>query len=136
MTLEELRATSLDTLLRFGADGRVIPDASGLNRYGTSTQVRTAIPFGSCTASSPSARARRAADGVHTRLAACSTEAELTALAETLYREMREQLQYLLMLDRVPGTEVIFTPSGTDAELVLSHLALGDGTEGLVNIVV
>ena len=49
---------------------------------------------------------------------------------------MREQLQYLLMLDRVPGTEIIFAPSGTDAELIIAHLGLRDGPNDLLNIVV
>ena len=45
---------SLESLLVSGGDDRMrVHPRTGLNKYGTAPRIRDAVPFGSCTASSP-----------------------------------------------------------------------------------
>lgn len=128
------RAT-LDELLLAGADARIELDDSGLNKYGSAPRHREAVPFGSCTASSPSPLALAAARRAHAELRDAAARGQLDAYVEARFREQRVALARWLHADRVPGAEVVLTPSGTDAELLASTLALADATRPLCNII-
>ena len=122
---------SLKHLLTVGSDSRIVIADGGLNRYGCTTEVRDAIPFGSCTCSSPSTRGiQRAGDLLDRLRRSSSAEAE----AESVYQEHRSRLRSLLTLpDQV---EIAFAPSGTDAELLVLALARMLRPQRIVNIVV
>ncbi|MCA9717855.1 MAG: hypothetical protein KC468_24500, partial [Myxococcales bacterium] len=127
---------TLATLLLAGADTRIELDAcSGLNRYGSAPHPRAAIPFGSCTASSPSTLALAAARRTHARLRDAAARGALDRVVDETLRAQRVAIARWLHADRVPGVDVAITPSGTDAELLASALALGDGARPLCNII-
>lgn len=98
------------------ADARTARDANGLDGYGCSSVARpTVLALGSCTASSPTARALQGALEDCARLDSKGIE----AFAE----QTRERLLEAWGIRKV-GLEcdVLFTPSGTDAELMIRWL--------------
>lgn len=118
-----------------GGDTRtVLNPETGLNKYGCSPEPREALALGSCTSSSPSVRAYAAAEAALERLRSAEATGDATAPA-AMVEEIRERLLRLLHCDAVPGLEVALTPSGTDAEMLVTALALGDGSAPLRNIV-
>ncbi len=134
--LRELFA-SLDQLLTCGGDARLALDpATGRNAYGCSPSPTAAIPsFASCTASTISQRGYDAADSARTALMASAILHGLIACFEGRVEAMRDELRALLGLGGT-GTEVVFSASGTDAQLqalALSRVMLGDE---LVSVVV
>jgi len=126
----------LASLLTRGGDERLrIDPATGLNVYGCAPHPRTGtIEFCSSTASSISetafARIGQARDALVRDMAARGAE---TAFEQQVER-MRRSL--LLMLGLVgSGTDVVFSPSGTDSQLhalFLAKLALGGPVTSIV----
>lgn len=129
---------SLESLLVSGGDDRMTVSArTGLNKYGCAPRIRDAVPFGSCTASSPILLGLEGARVYLERLrlaARSGGEPAVDQEAETLLEETRQRLLAELELD---GTdiEVVFSPSGTDAEYVALALARGGTTQAITNIV-
>src|SRR5512140_1544159 len=117
----------LSTLLVAGGDERLRLDpATGLNSYGrTLFPVKGAIELGSCTISSISPLALDAAERAYRRLARAHAAGGLAAAAADACEAHRADLLTLLEIDEAPGVQPVFTPSGTDAELVPLVLAAG-----------
>lgn len=133
----ELLARSLPATLLAGGDERLaLCRETGRNQYGCSPQPVAALALGSCTASSISPRAYAAAGRVYDELKAQA--GDLTGLWDLVHQrflELRERLSAVMRFDRVEGTRVVLTPSGTDAEYLAAVLARGP-TARLLNIVV
>lgn len=129
---------SLESLLVSGGDDRMTVSArSGLNKYGCAPRIRDAVPFGSCTASSPILLGLEGARAYLDRLrlaARTGGEAAVDREAETLLEETRRRLLTELELEGT-DVEVAFSPSGTDAEYLALALARGGTTEAITNIV-
>ncbi len=122
-------ARPTDELLTLGGDDRQVVDwDTGVNSYGIAprpTPWRAA--FGSCTASSPTFRAFDAARRLRLALIHAALDDRLDEAIAAEAREMRSTLLAALGIAAEPGTEVVFTPSGTDAEVVALAVALAAG---------
>ena len=122
---------TLPNLLIAGSDQRAAPlPPHHLNKYGCSTSPRDALPLGSCTASSTSPRGYAAAERALEALRRGETE------PRDLVDDIRQRLAAALDLQQVPGVEIALTPSGTDAEMLLTLIALGDRSSPVTNILV
>jgi hypothetical protein len=132
-----LRAT-LEDLLVSGGDNRMeLDEATGLNKYGTAPRVRSAVAFGSCTASSPIDVGLDAARAGLSRLrevAQDGGEAAVDQAAAEMLEQAKRDLARELMLESAE-TELLFCPSGTDAELLALALVRGPDDGPVVNIV-
>lgn len=122
-----------------GGDGRLdLEPDTGLNKYGCAPKPREALPLGSCTASSPSKLGYRAAEELCEHLEAVGRDEGADAVRREVSAglfQIRERLTNALGIDPSTQTGVVLTPSGTDAEMLASYLALGD-RQSLRNIVV
>jgi hypothetical protein len=114
----------IHTLLASGGDERCTVDpSSGRNRYGCAPRPEPEVAaWSSCTASTPSPRAYQAASDLLER---CSSEGE----------ELRAALLELVGLSS-DEVDVVFMPSGTDAELIPLALLLAEGSTPVANILV
>ena len=125
-------------LLTSGGDPRLLVEpATGLNAYGCSPRPRPeAITFASCTASSISEGAYAAAEacrqGLRRDLAAGRFPDSFASEAESV----RARLARLAGAELCPGSAIILTPSGTDAELLATALARRDPARALVSVLV
>ena len=108
---------------------------TGLNKYGCAPRSRDVLAVGSCTASSPTPRALAVVEEARARLQSALERGELMACAHAMMAEIRARLARALDIEDMEGTEVILTPSGTDAEMLATWLALGDGARPLYNLV-
>ena len=124
-------ALPLQEALASGGDSRFVIRADGLNKYGTAALPRMAVPFGSCTSSSPSLRGFRAAARMQNVLCRASDSA---ATAEDACQAIRRRLRQLLRIK--PGVDIALAPSGTDTELIAVALAAGQTDRRIINIVV
>jgi selenocysteine lyase/cysteine desulfurase len=129
---------SLSSLLIAGGDERLHLDpATGLNRYGCAPFPREgAVELGSCTISSISSLALEATEQAFQRLARAHARGALAPAADDAYEGLRADLLAAFGLDDLPGVQAVFTPSGTDAELVPLVLAAGRARGRICNIVV
>lgn len=113
----------LDLLTR-GGDSRIICDpVSGLNKYGCPTvpDPRT-LAYGSATASTISYNGFIAAEQLRVKLEqAINNESQLVIYAREMER-LRGELSGLLALQEVPGTDIIFSASGTDVHALAVQL--------------
>lgn len=129
---------SLEVLLVSGGDDRMTVSArTGLNKYGCAPRIRDAVPFGSCTASSPIQLGLEGARVYLDRLrlaARSGGEEAVDREAEALLEETRHRLLAELELSE-SDIEVVFSPSGTDAEYMALALARGGTTQAITNIV-
>ena len=132
-------ATPTERILTMGGDSRLLVDEhTRLNGYGCSPSPRPwAITFSSCTASSISDLGYQAAESARQSLyKACFAGAAFGVAFTNAMDQMRNEVASVLSLDRVPGTEVIFSPSGTDCELYALYFALAANERNLVNVLV
>jgi hypothetical protein len=122
-------ACPTDVLLTSGGDDRQIVDwNTGLNSYGIDTRPTPwRAAFGSCTASAPTFRAFDAARRLRLRLLHAALDGRLDEAVASSTRDMRATLLASLGIDAEPGTEVVLTPSGTDAEIIALAVALAGG---------
>src|SRR5260370_35695683 len=120
-------------LLVQGGDSRLLPvqTVDGLSRYGCAPWPRSALPFGSCTASSIGERGFSAAHHAQSELFHAR---DLATAGEEACQQIRQRLAELL--DLPAGVAIALVPSGTDAELLALALAAGAGRRQVVNIVV
>jgi hypothetical protein len=129
-------ALPAERLLTAGGDNRLLIDPqTGLNQYGCSPRPRPwAITFSSCTASSISdigyQETERLRQSLLSSVAGNSLSDHFIGETERIRREVATTLK----LDRLPGTEVILTSSGTDGELYALYFALAGHGNGLLNI--
>ncbi len=119
----------LDHLLHAGGDERLaLTGHSGLNIYGCKPAPRPeAICFSSSTASSISIRAYRRARDAQLRLVEQAAVSGFLESFESHSENMRGSVRRYLGLEG-SGAEIVFSPSGTDAQLhalLLSGLSLG-----------
>jgi hypothetical protein len=122
-TLADLFAP-LDRLLVSGGDPRVRTDpASRLNVYGCRpSPCPDMLSFASCTATSISRRAYRRAGEAREALMQAAIADGLEAAFDARQEAMRDELKAHLAIS--PGdAEVVFSPSGTDAQLQALFLA-------------
>ncbi len=127
--------TTEELLLR-GSDSRAQVTDVTMNRYGCRPYPRAALPFGSCTSSSPLPVVYEAAVEQHQRLRVAARRGDLDGEVRRGYARIVRGIRHHLDLDRLDGVEVALTPSGTDAEYLALLLALGERTRPLRNIVV
>jgi hypothetical protein len=122
-------ACPTDLLLTLGGDERQVVDwNTGLNSYGIDTRPTPwRAAFGSCTASAPTFRAFDAARRLRLTLLHAALDGRLDEVVATETRDMRATLLASLGIVAEPGTEVVLTPSGTDAEAVALAVALARG---------
>jgi hypothetical protein len=122
----------LEKLLVSGGDTRLeIDPATGRNRYECRPRPCAAVPFGSCTSSTVSARGYAAAQEAHRMICGSSNS---RAAANVFATRTRQRVSELLMLP--DDVDVALAPSGTDVELLALALAAGKGDRPVVNIVV
>lgn len=116
-----------EVLIASGGDSRQIIDwHAGVNSYGISPSPTPWMSLlGSCTASSPTTRAFEAAAALRRRLVGAALADKLDDMVTAHTAAMRTTL--LAALGVTADVEVVFTPSGTDAELVALLVALGAG---------
>jgi len=124
-----------EALLEIGADSRSQTGENGLTPYGTTPGPRNAVPLGSCTASSPLQRVFDAAVTQHAQLRDAHLQGELLQHIRHRYCRIRMAVRRHLRISR-QDVRIALTPSGTDAELLVLALALGDRSRPLCNIVV
>jgi hypothetical protein len=127
--LRELFAPLEHTLIG-GGDARLQLDRStGRNAYGClPVPCPDTLSFSSCTATSISPRGYEAAERARDAVMSSAIVHGLLCCFDARVEQMRDELKSVLGL-RAPGTEVVFSASGTDAQLqVLSvtQALLGD----------
>jgi selenocysteine lyase/cysteine desulfurase len=112
----------LESLITGGGDGRLTVCApGGRGAYGTTPFPRnTLLDFGSSTASSISLRAYDCAFAARAELLA---DAARHGLGRAFDASVERQRRALKRLFRCKDAEIIFTPSGTDAQLLTLALA-------------
>lgn len=120
-------ATSLPAtveMLTQGGDSRIVSDpVRGVNKYGCPPipEPKT-LAYGSATASTISSGGFLAAEQLRTRLRqAAGNELPQVAYARELER-LRGQFTSMVGLANVPGTEIVFSASGTDLHLIVPQL--------------
>lgn len=120
---------SLERWLVDGGDVRLdLEPASGANRYGCPPAPDPAIiDFASSTGSVISPRGWAAARALATRLEALDSRIWRPVTYARELARMRGELAALYGLDDLPGLDIVFAASGTDAHLILSEL-IGDAT--------
>lgn len=129
-------AVPTEVLLSLGGDDRQLIDwSTGVNTYGIApSPTPWTSSFSSCTASAPSARAFDAAIRLRRLLIEAALADDLDRTIAAHYAVMRKMLLAALGANKTDGVEVVFTPSGTDAELVPLLVALSTGD--MVNSIV
>jgi hypothetical protein len=123
-------ALPTQVLLAAGGDDRQSVDwRQGVNAYGIAPRPTPwTVMWGSCTASSPTYRAFDAAAQLKYRLIEAALAGRLDEAVHAETRLMRNMILAALGVAPNDGTEVVLTPSGTDAELVALAMSLGPGS--------
>lgn len=122
-------AVPTEAMLAAGGDDRQLIDWNvGVNTYGISpSPTPWTASFGSCTASSPTTRAFEAANRLRRLLIEAALAGDLDRIVAAHGAVMRTTLLAALGLSGATDIEVVFTPSGTDAELVPLLVAMSTG---------
>ncbi len=117
-------SSPLDYLLTSGGDLRLRVDpVRMLNGYGCQPWPRPeAFTFASSTATSISDRAFLAAEEVRRQLVGSSRKGRLENACDHHAERLREQIRKFLNLGN-SGTEIIFSPSGTDSQIHALYIA-------------
>jgi hypothetical protein len=129
-------ALPTERLLTLGGDSRLpIDPTSGLNRYGCSPKPRPwAHTFSSCTATSVSEVGFRTAERSRQRLIAAVSQDDFEEAILDQSESIRRAILRWLHLD-LPGTELVLTSSGTDAELLALCFASGGSDAPITSVV-
>jgi hypothetical protein len=129
-------ALPTERLLTLGGDSRLpIDPATGLNRYGCSPKPRPwAHTFSSCTATSVSEVGFRTAERSRQRLIAAVGQDDFEEAFLDHSESIRRSILRWLRLD-LPGTELVLTSSGTDAELLALYFACDNGDAPITSVV-
>lgn len=127
-----------ERLLTVGGDTRLVIDGkTGLNTYGCSSRPRPwAVTFSSCTSSSISDMAYQEAEFSRQAIISGAWNGYLVQHCEEESESIRAGIAAVLELDQVPGTQVVLTPSGTDGELYVLYLAMGEDASPVHNILI
>lgn len=125
-----------EVLLALGGDDRLLVDwSTGVNKYGIApSPTPWTSSLSSCTASAPTSRAFDAAARLRRLLIEAALADDLDRTVAAHYEVMRRMLLAALGAHGADGVEVVFTPSGTDAEFVplLVALSTGDAVNSIV----
>lgn len=122
-------------MLAAGGDARIALDPVGLNRYGCPPWPDPGLAaFGSATASVISTAGFAAADRLRQELLSAHLPPGPKLYARELDR-LRRELPRLCGVGDMPGLEVIFCASGTDAHLLAGQLLGGGDRPALVLMV-
>ena len=115
-------AIATEQLLVEGGDDRLTLDqATGLNRYGCAPHPRPdVIAFGSCTASSISARGFGAADAMRRRLLGTALEKPIADALDDAAKDISRAL--LRHFGLLGDADAMLVASGTDAALVVTAM--------------
>lgn len=129
-------ALPTERLLTLGGDSRLpIDPTTGLNRYGCSPKPRPwAHTFSSCTATSVSEVGFQAAERCRQRLIAAASQDDFDEAILDHAESIRRAILGWLQLD-LPGTELVLTSSGTDAELLALYFAAGNSDAPITSVV-
>jgi hypothetical protein len=127
-----------EKILTTGGDNRLLTSRqTSLNTYGCSPRPREwAITFSSSTGSSISEFAYLITEKTRQTLISKTLSDSQKHDYSTEYRPIREEISRLLKLEKVPGTRIILTPSGTDAEFYALYLAMGKNPLPTTNILI
>jgi len=118
-----------EQILTKGGDTRLlVEEQTGLNQW--------AITFSSCTASSISDIAYQEAETLRQVLLAEGFNTGFRPAFAAEMENIRRNISEIFSLESMPGTEIILTSSGTDAELYALHVALGLSDMPVTNIVI
>ena len=131
-------AFPVERILTMNGDNRLrVNKYTGLNDYGCSPKPRPwAITFSSCTASSVSEYGYDEAERLRQELIRnVGGQDSFKGISNELAKIRRDLIE-ALELDGVSGLEVIFSPSGTDAELYALHFAMHQSERDLLNILI
>ncbi|MCO4772467.1 MAG: hypothetical protein KDA24_20710 [Deltaproteobacteria bacterium] len=110
----------LPHLLQAGGDHRLVVHAeTGASQYRVAAQPGDTIPFGSCTASSPSTTAFGAAETLHQHLRASDDPGR-----EIERATLRQRKRLAALFELPDDARIVLTPSGTDVIYLVSLLAL------------
>lgn len=130
--------SSLEDLLVSGGDSRMhVSEDTRLNKYGCAPRVRNAAAFGNCTASSLAPSGLAGARAVHHRLRAAARadgSQGVRAEVEEIFSEYRGRFREVMRLRDV-DCDIVFCPSGTDAELLALAVTRAGSEEPFLNIV-
>ena len=133
-----LVASPVEHLLTTGGDDRLkIDKKTGLNNYGCSPKPRPwAITFASTTATSISDYAFIHAEKLRERLieSVCMNNFESQYIFEI--ENVRSKILKAFGLNEIKGTELIFSTSGTDAEMFAIYLSSIFSNDPVINILV
>lgn len=132
-------AKPVEIIATEGGDDRLTVEAeTGLNQYGCSPSPRSwANTFSSCTSSSISEYAYQEIEELRQELMLSASEGDLSSRCSEEFERIRSEISSLMMLDKVPGCEVILAPSGTDIEFYALHFAMEQNSKkAITNIVV
>lgn len=118
---------ALSEILTLGGDTRLsIPSGARQNRYGCATEPDPeVVAFGSCTGSTIGPTGFHAAERLRRRLLALDTPEALIPAVEEQCEAIRQELSNLLVGGDSPRPDIVLTPSGTDAQLLILALAVG-----------
>lgn len=127
----------LDRLLLRGGDSRLsVSSPDGLNVYGCKICPWPELSsFGSTTASTISARAYARAERARAELIERTSSAAIDRVLDDRLEEIRETLKLVLGLQR-EAAEIVFSPSGTDAQLLALFAAQATLGGPLTSVVV
>ncbi len=125
---------SVEQVMVSGGDSRMSLDPlTGMNEYGCKPKSRNSVtPFGSCTSSSPSIGAMSTATRTLEKIL---LNPQFYQSIDEANEEIRQDLLTTLTKNLVPKADVILTPSGTDAEIITTLLALSTTNKKLCNII-
>lgn len=115
-------ARALVSILCSGGDERMDLDSRGLNKYLCAPWPRNVIHFGSCTGSQISERGWAAARAAHETFRVRAAEVGVADALQEMGDAIHDDLLHQLKLSDLPDAEVVFTPSGSDAESVILGL--------------
>jgi len=104
---------STEKLLELGADSRSMTNKNGLTSYGTSPGPSDAVPFGSCTASSPIECVFDAAVLRHDLLREAQKHNKLLEQIRLSYHKIGMTLCHHLRIAK-KDVRIALAPSGTD----------------------
>jgi hypothetical protein len=102
---------STEELLTIGGDSRSLIGSNGLTQYGTCSFPSQAVPFGSCTASSPIQRVYDAAVAMHVLLRNAHARGELKQQIRRSYQQIDAAIHHYLNIAK-QDVCVALTPSG------------------------
>ncbi|UIF88668.1 hypothetical protein KAF44_25470 (plasmid) [Cupriavidus necator] len=129
---------NVSRLLTYGGDYRISLDPLTLrNKYGCAPEPDSSLlPFGSATASTISEIGFLAAGDAHHRINRCLMRETPHNVYLGEIARLRNQIIDIFNLESYQGTEVVFSPSGTDSHILASKLIVGSSKKRVLSVMV